>query len=258
MTIEEWQAMRNLTEYCSIIIKLADKGSSVVVWARKDYLAEGYKQLSDNSTYIEVKNYKENLLVDLTEKSNKIFKKLCNKNVITEKKLKYFTYIFKNTSCLGEMYLLPKIHKRLYKVPEHPVISNCGTPTEKISKFLDPHLQLVLRSYVKDTNHFLEKLKELGKVQSNAILVTADVVGLYPSIPHDTGLKALHEKLEERNDESVSTADLVNMADFLLKNNYFEFDSCIKQQISGTAIGTKSAPTYACIFMDKVESAFLE
>ena len=77
--------MRNLTEYCSIIIKLSDKGSSVVVWARKDYLAEGYKQLSDNSTYVEVKNYKEKLLVDLTEKSNEIFKQLCNEKVITDK-----------------------------------------------------------------------------------------------------------------------------------------------------------------------------
>ena len=63
---------------------------------------------------------------------------------------------------------------------------------------------------------------------SNAILVTVDVVGLYSSIPHDAGLKALHEKLEGRNDKSIRTADLVNMADFVLKNNYFEFDSCIK------------------------------
>ena len=93
---------------------------------------------------------------------------------------------------------------------------------------------------------------------SNAVLVTADVVSLYPSIQHDAGLQALHEKLEERNDKSVPTADLVNMTDFLLENNYSEFDSCIKEQIFGTAIGTKYAPSYAFIFMDKVESAFLE
>ena len=120
------------------------------------------------------------------------------------------------------MYLLPKIHTRLYSVPGRPVISNCGTPTEKMSEFSDQHLQPVMKgekSHVKDTNHFLEKLKELGKVLPNAILVTADVVGLYPSISHDAGLKALHEKLEERNDKSVPTADLVNMANFVLKNN---------------------------------------
>ena len=69
-----------------------------------------------------------------------------------------------------------------------------------MSEFLDHHLQPVMKggkSYVKDTNHFLEKLKELRKVPPNAILVTADVVGLDPSILHDAGLKAFHEKLEE-------------------------------------------------------------
>ena len=93
------------------------------------------------------------------------------------------------------MYLLPKIHKRLCNVPEHPVISNCGTSTEKMSEFLDHHLQPVMKGgnyYVKDTNNFLKKFKELGKVPPNAILVTADIVALYPSIPHDTGLKVLH------------------------------------------------------------------
>ena len=56
---------------------------------------------------------------------------------------------------------------------------------------------------------------------------------------------------------SVLTANLVNVADFVLKNNYFEFDSCIKQQISGTAIGTKFAPPYACIFVVRWKVHFL-
>ena len=90
MTKEEWQAMRNIADDRSIITEPADKGSCVVVWDDEYYLAEGYKRLSDNSTYVEVKNYKEKLLVDLTEKSNVIFEKLCNKKVITEKELKYF------------------------------------------------------------------------------------------------------------------------------------------------------------------------
>ena len=46
------------------------------------------------------------------------------------------------------------------------------------------------------------------------------------------------------------------MAWFVFKNNYFEFDSMIKQQVSGRAIGTKFAPPYACIFMDRVETEF--
>ena len=47
------------------------------------------------------------------------------------------------------------------------------------------------KSYIKDTADFLDKLKDLGQVPEGAILVTADVVGLYPSIPHTEGLEVL-------------------------------------------------------------------
>ena len=52
------------------------------------------------------------------------------------------------------MYLLPEIHKRLSNVPGRPVISNCGVPTEKVSEFLDSHMQPIMRkgwSYIKDS-----------------------------------------------------------------------------------------------------------
>ena len=88
-------------------------------------------------------------------------------------------------------------------------------------------------------------------------MVTADVVGLYPSIPLSDGLEALSVKLEERVDKSIATEDLLQMAKFVLKNNFFEFNSKIKQQVSDTAIGTKFAPPCACIFMDKFETDFL-
>ena len=107
---EEWLAMQSLAEDRSMIIKPADKSSYVVVWDREDYLAEGYKQLSDTSTYVEVKKYNYKLLSQLTEKSNKFLKRLYNNMLISEKELKYFSYNFKNTSCVSKMYLLPKIH----------------------------------------------------------------------------------------------------------------------------------------------------
>ena len=44
---------------------------------------------------------------------------------------------------------------------------------------------------------------------------------------------------------------------FVLKNNFFEFNGQTKQQISGTTIVTKCAPTHACIYMDKMKREFL-
>ena len=113
-------------------------------------------------------------------------------------------------------------------------------------------------SYIRHSGNFLRKIKQIGNLPENSILVTTDVVGLYPSIPHELGLKALEEALEKRESKQISTDDLIKLAKFVLQNNYFEFNREVKQQISGTAIGTKFAPPYACIFMDQVESEFLK
>ena len=113
-------------------------------------------------------------------------------------------------------------------------------------------------SYIKDSGNFLRNIKQTGNLPENSILVTSDVVGLYPSIPHELGLKALEEALEKRESKQTSTDDLIKLAKFVLQNNYFEFNGEIKQQISGTDIETKFAPPYACISMDHVESEFLK
>ena len=40
-------------------------------------------------------------------------------------------------------------------------------------------------TYIKDSGDFLRKIKQIGNLPENSILVTVDVVGLYPSILHD-------------------------------------------------------------------------
>ena len=36
-----------------------------------------------------------------------------------------------------------------------------------------------MNSFIKDTNHFLRKIKTLGQLPEGAILCTTDIVGLY-------------------------------------------------------------------------------
>ena len=76
------------------------------------------------------------------------------------------------------------------------------------------------KSCIKDTIDFLGKLDELGKLPENAILVTTDIVGLYASIPHVDGLEALSAKLEEREDKSIPTEDLLQMLDLFWKTTF--------------------------------------
>jgi len=66
-------------------------------------------------------------------------------------------------------------------------------PTERISHFVDYHLQPLvhkLPSFVKDTNDFLNKLLTIGNLPANSLLVTLDVSSLYTNIPQNEGIKS--------------------------------------------------------------------
>ena len=175
--------------------------------------------------------------------------------------LRYFSYEYKKITNSGKLHLLLKIHKRLENVHGRQVISNYGTPTEKVSEFLDYHFNPLMQSgqlYIKDSGDFLKKIKNLGSPLENSSLVTADVVGLYPTIPHEGGLQAIEEVLENRNHIQISTDRLVNVTQSVLKKNFFEFSNDVFQHISSTAFGTKFVLPYACIFMDQIETKFLK
>ena len=156
-----------------------------------------------------------------------------------------FDYFINTNPRIGRFYLLPKIHKRLHKVPGRPVISNCGYFTENISSFVDYHLQPLVKdvkSFIKDSNDFLRKLCDLQSIPEGSILCTIDVVGLYPNIPHNEGLDAIRDALETREDKTISTESIMELAECVIKNNIFEHDNTYFKQKQGTAIGTKMAP----------------
>ena len=133
LTKEEREALKILQNDTSIIIKSADKGSGVVVWDREDYLKEAESQLSDESVYQKIdSDPKSAILMKISECINKIR----DRQEMDPDTLEFFDV---DNPKLGRFYLLPKIHKRLKKVPGRPVISNAGYYTENISAFLDFH-----------------------------------------------------------------------------------------------------------------------
>jgi hypothetical protein len=48
------------------------------------------------------------------------------------------------------------------------------------------------------------------------------------------------------------------MLSLVLEGNIFEFNGDLWQQKIGTAMGTKVAPTYACLFMGNLENKILQ
>ena len=93
----------------------------------------------------------------------------------------------------AQFYMLPKIHKDKINPPGRPIVSGNGCPTERISEFVDFFLQpgvKGIRSYIKDTTHFLGELSSLNLLEGGTIQATLDVSSLYTNIPNVEGIEA--------------------------------------------------------------------
>ena len=175
-------------------------------------MKEAYKQLEDKDAYEEVPNDSSIVINTIV----RALEKIRIRGDLPDDTLNYF--LVKDPK-FARLYLLPKIHKRLHNVPERTVISNCGFYTENISSFLHHHLQPIAQkanSFIKDTNHFLRKIKSLGQLPEGAVVCTIDVVGLYPSIPHEEGLASLRRFLDARTAKKVTIETLLELAEFIL------------------------------------------
>ena len=250
----EKKALKTLFQDKSIVIKEADKGSAVVVWDREDYCKEADIQLSNGDIYEEIT---ADPVPALKARIEKCFDKINDRGDLEDTIMQYF--VVENPK-LGRFYLLPKIHKRMQNVPGRPVISNSGYFTENISAFFDYHLQPLakgIKSYIKDTNEFLKKIQNLPDLPEDTIVCTIDVVGLYPNIPH-VYVTAIKEALDAREDKTVSTETIMELAELVLQNNFFTHNNNVYKQKHGTAIGTKFAPPYAVLSLGKFESEALD
>ena len=253
LTSKERQALYDLKNDKNIVIKGADKRSAVVVWDREDYIKKAEKQLRGFDAYEEVPDDLEPLISTIHRMIGKIRK-------TGDLKKEIIKYLEVKDPRFARFYLLRKIHKRLNNAPGRSVISNCGYYTKDLSAFLDFHLQPLaqtVKSYIKDTNEFLNKLRSVPKFPDNIILCTVAVVGLYPNIPHEEGLSTLRKQLNNRIEKYISSDTLCDLAEVELKNNILKFGKKTLKQKRGTAIGTKFGPPYSILFIEELEEEIL-
>ena len=100
-------------------------------------------------------------------------------------------------------------------------------------------------------------LAKLGEIPDNALLCIADVVGLYPNIPHGESLEVMRKALDTRQNPSFSIESLVSLEKLVLDSDVFEFNGKVYKQKLGTTIGTKFAPAYANLFLSSLEEDML-
>ena len=215
------------------------------------YIEEDDRQLSDSTNYKKLQN-------NPTLQHNK----LVNDTITRFKKEKLLPQNIADglsTSNLRtpKFYLSPKIHKPYN--PGRPVISSVDCHTSNISRYVDYHLQPIVKnipSYMKDTNDFIKKTKDL-KVPKDAILVSLNVKALYTSIPNLEGIAAVKRAYDKYQQKTVATKVRTTFLALILTLNNFIFNSKLYLQIKGCAMDTTCAPAYSNIFMAYFEEKFI-
>ena len=159
---------------------------------------------------------------------------------------------------MPKFYTRPKIHKT--GNPGRPVVSSVSCHTSTISKYVDFHLQPIVKnipSYVRDTTDFLQKLDKVKNVPNDCLLVTLDVESLYTNIPNNEGIKAVREAYDNHPNKTVATKVIITFLCLILTLNNFVFNSTNYLQTMGCAMGTICVPAYANIFKAQFEKQLI-
>ena len=234
----------------SLTIKPADKNLGIVLMNTDDYIQQCMVQLSDTTTYRLATEYPT---MELSVKLLNVITAFKRQLQSFNKRL--YTYLASDPR-IPQFYGLPKIHKKYSQLPPlRPIISQTQSRLTPSARLIDHILQPLARSYP-DYLHNSTSLSLILQdlyIPDNAILVTIDVVSLYPSIPQSECLATIYT--ETYNHPHLLALDpnlIIQLLHINVNYNYFTFADLIFQQIKGTAMGAAFSPTIANIFMSTI------
>ena len=196
LTRQQRKAIANLRrERQTVTIKPADKNLGIVIMNTDDYIQQCVAQLSDTTTYQLATSYPATDIERRLSNTVAAFKK-----TLESFKKRLYTYLKDGPRKprIPQIYGLPKIHKPFTTLPPiRPIVSQTLSRTTPSARFIDHVLQPLAQSY----NDYLHNSRALSlllqdlHVPDNAILVTIDVVSLYPSIPQTECLDTIYKEM---------------------------------------------------------------
>ena len=118
---------------------------------------------------------------------------------------------------------------------------------ENLSAFTEFYLQPLaqkLPSFIKDTTDLPNKIEHLntsGPFPTGTLLVSRDMVSMFPNIDNKLGLFAFRKALNARENIFPSTTCILEAIKICLKSNHSVFKENFFLQIHGTVMGPKNA-----------------
>ena len=151
----ERNALKQFSLKKSIVIKVADKGGAIVAMNQKDYVDSIKRDLSN-------KKHHHKLEKDNVDEINGEIQKIIEQIKDYLNDLEYKVLTDDNETSTPVFYGLPKIHKEYELFPPlRPIVA--GYNSVKLSEYVDSYLKPAAQkswSFVRDTTHFLNKLKK--------------------------------------------------------------------------------------------------
>uniref|UniRef100_A0A8C5PYY2 Reverse transcriptase domain-containing protein n=1 Tax=Leptobrachium leishanense TaxID=445787 RepID=A0A8C5PYY2_9ANUR len=246
-TKEEYDALQDLSSDSTIAIRPADKGGAVVVMDYTYYRNEILQQLSDSTIY---RRLTHDPTKEYSDKIASLVEMGLQAGYITDS---IATFLVVKHPITPVLYTLPKIHKNLQTPPGRPIVSARGSLLEPIGKYIDSVTKDTmshLATCIKDTPHFLERIKSLHLPPSPWLMATLDVKSLYTIIPHDAGIQCVQQVLQESQYYKGPPIEFIlELLRIALYQNFFKFENNLYIQCAGMAMGASMAPTYANFYM---------
>lgn len=247
----ERQALSALRDIDSQTIKIQDKGSKFVIIDTDEYDAKMKEQLQNPIHYDKLDSDPSTDHVSVISQWGK---KWLERGQISENIAKW---VVNENAKPGKAFGTIKTHKE--GNPLRLITSCCGTAIENLSAFTEFYLKPLaqnLPSFVKDTTHFLQKIEDLNKsgpFPKESILVSWDVVAMFPNIDNNLGINAITDALNSRANNFPSTDCIVEAVKICLQHNNSHFKDENFLQIHGTAMGPKNACSYADLAMGVID-----
>ena len=224
-----------------------------------DYITQCTKILSDNTTYRLASEYPiAEIRTQLTNTLIAFKPHLENFN----KRLYSYLHNIPQNYRIPQFYGIPKMHKEYTQLPPmRPIVSQTLSPLTATAKYIDHALQPLAQTYPDylHNSSALSLLLDDLHVPDEALLVSIDVVSLYPSIPQSDCLNVIYTEMNTHSDLlAVEPNMLIHLLHIAVNFNYFSFAGLKFQQIKGTAMGTAFSPTIANIYMSSFLKRFLQ
>ena len=147
-----------------------------------------------------------------------------------------------------------KAHKDPLKI--RLIINTKGSAFYKIAKLVSKELKPLTttgKSYIKDTEEFVSKLKN-EKIEDDEKLISFDIADMYPSLPKLDVFNEVKRRINENEFKpAINKIALIKLAEISIQYMTFQIDGKFYEQAEGLFIGSPASPCFAELFIQRLE-----